>query len=73
MIELISTLRRIRACENEVAAQLVLEYFIAEKIAAERERCAKVCYETAVLQHGFHAYTALHVQEMLAAAIRALP
>lgn len=34
--------RRIRGCESEVPAQLVLEYAIAEAVAAEREACAKV-------------------------------
>ncbi|PKO45740.1 MAG: hypothetical protein CVU31_11635 [Betaproteobacteria bacterium HGW-Betaproteobacteria-4] len=38
--------RRIRRCENEAAAQIVLEHAIAEAVAAEREACAKVC-ETA--------------------------
>lgn len=38
--------RRIRRCESEVPAQLVLEYAIKEAIEAEREACAKLC-ETA--------------------------
>ena len=42
-MELIVALRKIRACEGETAAQLVLEYAIAEAVAAEREACAKVC------------------------------
>lgn len=42
-MELIAALRKIRACEGETAAQLVLEYAIAEAVAAEREACAKVC------------------------------
>ena len=33
--------RRIRRCESEVPAQLVLEYAIAQAVAAEREECAK--------------------------------
>lgn len=33
--------RRIRRCESEVPAQLVLEYAIAQAVAAEREACAK--------------------------------
>ena len=35
--------RRIRACESEVPAQLVLEYAIRRAVEEERERCAKVC------------------------------
>lgn len=38
--------RRIRRCESEVPAQLVLEYAIKEAVEAEREACAKLC-ETA--------------------------
>lgn len=38
--------RRIRRCENEAAAQIVLEHAIADAVTAEREACAKVC-ETA--------------------------
>lgn len=37
--------RRIRRCESEVPAQLVLEYAIREAVAAEREACAKACEE----------------------------
>lgn len=33
--------RRIRRCESEVPAQLVLEYAIKEAVEAEREACAK--------------------------------
>ncbi len=39
--------RRIRRCESEVPAQLVLEYAIKEAVEAEREACAKLCNETA--------------------------
>jgi hypothetical protein len=35
--------RRIRRCESEVPAQLVLEYAIKEAIEAEREACAQLC------------------------------
>lgn len=35
---LMQTVRRIRACEGEAAAQLVLEAFVAQEVAAERER-----------------------------------
>ena len=38
--------RRIRRCESEVPAQLVLEYAIKEAVETEREACAKLC-ETA--------------------------
>ena len=38
-MELIATMRRIRACEGEAAAQLVLESLIAQHAAAERARC----------------------------------
>lgn len=37
-MELLSTLRRIRACEGEVAAQLLLEGFVAERVAEERRK-----------------------------------
>lgn len=36
-MELLSTLRKIRACEGEPAAQLLLEKLIDERIAADRE------------------------------------
>lgn len=39
-MELLQTLRKIRACESEVAAQLLLEAYVAQEVAAERERCA---------------------------------
>ena len=39
----LAVLRRIRRCENEVAAQVVFEHAIAQAIDAEREACAKVC------------------------------
>ena len=35
--------RRIRRCESDVPAQIVLEHAIREAVAAERETCAKVC------------------------------
>ena len=38
-MELVATTRRMRACEGDAAAQLLLEYLIAEKVAAERDRC----------------------------------
>lgn len=44
MIELIAALRKIRQCEGEVAAQLVLETFIAQQLAAmtaERDAAIK--------------------------------
>ena len=44
-MELIATTRRIRACEGEAAAQLLLEYLIAENVAAVRERCARLCVD----------------------------
>jgi hypothetical protein len=42
-MNLLSALRKIRACEGEAAAQLVLEHLIAEHVAAELEACVKVC------------------------------
>lgn len=42
-MELMQTLRKIRACEGDAAAQLLLEAFVAQEVAAERERCAKLC------------------------------
>ena len=35
-MELLQTLRRIRACEGDVAAQLLLEAYVAQEVAAER-------------------------------------
>lgn len=35
--------RRIRRCESEAPAQLVLEHAIREAIQQEREACANVC------------------------------
>lgn len=35
--------RRIRRCESETPAQLVLEHAINEAILAEREACAELC------------------------------
>ena len=35
-MELLQTLRRIRACEGEAAAQLLLEAYVAQEVAAER-------------------------------------
>lgn len=37
----LARVRRIRACEGEAAAQLVLEYTIAEAVKEEREACAE--------------------------------
>jgi len=37
-VELLQTLRKIRACEGEVAAQLLLEAYVTQVVAAERER-----------------------------------
>jgi hypothetical protein len=56
--------RRIRRCESEVPAQLVLEYAIAEAVAAEREACAKVCEDRPL-------GTTFSSAEACAAAIRA--
>lgn len=42
-MELLQTLRKIRACEGDAAAQLLLEAFVAQEVASERERCACVC------------------------------
>lgn len=35
---MLQTLRKIRACEGEAAAQLLLEMLVAQEVAAERER-----------------------------------
>ena len=42
-MELLHTLRCIRACENEAAAQLVLEAYVAQEVATEREKAAAKC------------------------------
>ncbi len=39
----LNTVRKIRACEGEAAAQLLLEKFAEAAVLAERERCAKAC------------------------------
>jgi len=41
-MNLTTTLRKIRGCEGEVAAQVVLEYAINAAVEAERERCEEV-------------------------------
>jgi len=35
--------RRIRRCESDVPAQIVLEHVIREAVTAEREACAEQC------------------------------
>jgi hypothetical protein len=40
-MKLISTLKRIRACENEAAAQLLFEKYLELNCAAIIEECAK--------------------------------
>lgn len=37
-MELLQTLRKIRACEGEAAAQLLLEAYAAQEVSVERER-----------------------------------
>lgn len=37
-MELLQTLRKIRACEGDAAAQLLLEAYAAQQAAAEREK-----------------------------------
>jgi hypothetical protein len=39
--------RKIRACEGEAAAQLVLEAFALEAVAAETRRCAAIADDEA--------------------------
>ncbi len=46
--------RRIRRCESEVPAQLVLEYAISQAVAAEREECAKRVEKYMLEQYGNH-------------------
>ena len=50
-MELIATLRRIRACEGEVAAQLLLECLIAQHVSAEKERCATICDDSNIFEY----------------------
>jgi len=40
-MELLQTLRKIRACEGEAAAQLLLEAYVMQEVAKEREARAK--------------------------------
>ena len=68
-MDLQGTLRRIRACGGEAAAQLVLEYLIAYRVAEEREACAKACEAQEVHDIG-HPGTAFNVQAMCINAIR---
>ncbi len=42
-MELLQTLRKIRACEGEAAAQLLLEAYVMQEVAKEMEACAKAC------------------------------
>ena len=42
-MELLQTLRKIRLCEDDSAAQLLLEAYVMQEVAAERERCARLC------------------------------
>ena len=39
-MELLQTLRKILLCEDDSAAQLLLEAYVAQEVAAERDRCA---------------------------------
>ena len=41
-MRLFNTLRRIRACESEAAAQLLLEKYVEQEVLDEREACAKI-------------------------------
>ncbi len=40
-MELLPTLRKIRACESEVTAQLLLEAYVAQEVAIEVARVAE--------------------------------
>ena len=42
-MELLQTLRKIRLCEDDAAAQLLLEAYVMQEVAAERDRCARLC------------------------------
>lgn len=42
-LELLSVLRRIRECENEATAMLLLESYVKQMVEAEREECASLC------------------------------
>ena len=44
-MELLKTLRKIRECESDTTAQLLLEQIIKEHVVAEREACAEIAYE----------------------------
>lgn len=41
-MKLLQTLRKIKACEGDVAAQLLLEAYVAQEVAAERERWQRI-------------------------------
>jgi hypothetical protein len=48
-MELLQTLRKIRACEGDAAAQLLLEAYVGQEVAYEREQweyCAKMLLQS---------------------------
>ena len=47
-MELLQTLRKILLCEDEADAQLLLEAYVMQEVAAERERCITVCIDLAI-------------------------
>lgn len=59
--------RRIRRCESEVPAQLVLEHAISEAVKAEREACAQIA-ETPV--SGEQDDITMEAKDRIADAIR---
>lgn len=63
----IAITRRIRRCESEVPAQLVLEHAISEAVKAEREACAQIA-ETPV--SGEQDDITMEAKDRIAAAIR---
>ena len=47
-MELLQTLRKIRSCEGDAAAQLLLEAYVMQEVAAKREQCITVCIDLAI-------------------------
>ena len=58
-MNLLSIMRRIRRCESEVPARLVLEHAIKSAVEADRESRAKPC-DTGKISDGFHTFDELY-------------
>jgi hypothetical protein len=70
-MELMQTLRKIRACEGDAAAQLLLEAYVAQKVAAESERWARIVCDALDLYDRMETQAAMDMMAELVAAKRA--